>query len=61
MAHNGTVKLATSSLTLFALLDCKETGMVAALDMVPNAVKYAGSMFLISSIGLRLSNRPDTI
>src|SRR5690554_1031127 len=39
VAHSGTAKLATSSLTLFSLTLRKVTGMVAALDMVPNAVK----------------------
>ena len=39
VAHKGTVKLATSSFTLFALLERSETGIVAALDIVPKAVK----------------------
>ena len=35
----GTVKLAMPSLTPLRLLACRATGMVAALDMVPRAVK----------------------
>ena len=38
-AHNGTVKLAIFSSTSFALVACRETGIVAALDIVPKAVK----------------------
>jgi len=39
VAHRGTVKLAMPSLTPLRLLACRATGMVAALDMVPSAVK----------------------
>lgn len=58
VAQSGTVKLATSSLTLLDLLARRETGIVAALDIVPIAVKYAGSIFLINSSGFLPSNRP---
>ena len=45
VAHRGTVKPAISSETPFCCVCLKVTGMVAALDDVPKAVMYAGSIF----------------
>ena len=39
VAQRGTQKLAISSLTPFFFVCCSVTGMVAALDEVPNAVR----------------------
>ena len=51
VAHSGTTKLATASLTLLRFTCSNVTGIVAADDEVPRAVKYAGSMFLIATKG----------
>ena len=42
VAHNGTTKFATSSETLFSFAEANVTGIVAADDWVPTAVRYAG-------------------
>src|SRR5699024_231565 len=39
VAHNGTAESATPSLTSLSFVDCTVTGIVAALDIVPNPVK----------------------
>src|SRR5690606_41705952 len=39
VAHSGTVKSATCGFTPLALVACSDTGIVAALDIVPRAVK----------------------
>ena len=44
VAHKGTTKPATSSLTPILIVWRRVTGIVAADDDVPSAVKYAGIM-----------------
>ena len=51
VAHNGIQKPATPSDTPFFLVCSNVTGMVAADDWVPSAVKYAGIMFQSSLKG----------
>ena len=54
VAHNGTTNPATPSLTPKALVRARVTGIVAADDCVPNAVKYAGIIRHNSFSGLRV-------
>ena len=58
VAHSGIVKPAISSLTPFFMVRRSVTGIVAALDDVPKAVKYAGNMFIRSLNGLRREKPP---
>ena len=51
VAPKGTTKSFTSSLTSFFSTHCNVTGIVAAEDWVPTAVKYAGNIFFINLIG----------
>src|SRR5699024_12431011 len=46
LASNGTAKSATFSRTFICLVLCNVTGIVAAEDCVPKAVKYAGDIVL---------------
>ena len=54
VAQRGITKLATESDTPFVLACLNETGIVAAEEEVPRAVKYAGSIFLRATKGLML-------
>ena len=56
--QSGTVKPAISSDTPFFLVCSKVTGMVAAEDWVPRAVKYAGIIFHSSLKGFFLTKPP---
>jgi hypothetical protein len=58
VAHNGMAKPAMSSLTPFFIVCFNVTGIVAAEDCVPNAVKYAGSILKSSFSGFLLTNSP---
>ena len=53
VAHSGTTNPATEERTPLASVHLRVTGIVAADDDVPSAVRYAGSMFLSSTKGLR--------
>ena len=58
VAQRGTVNPAISSLTPFLRVQSKVTGIVAADEEVPRAVKYAGSILPSSLNGLRLTIPP---
>ena len=58
VAQSGTVKPAMSSLTPLFLVCSSVTGIVAAEDWVPSAVKYAGIMFQSSLNGFFFANPP---
>ena len=60
VAQRGMTKPATGSETPFAIALLRVTGMVAAEDDVPRAVKYAGSIPARSLKGLRLVTIPAT-
>jgi hypothetical protein len=57
VAQSGTVNPAMSSLTPFLRVWRRVTGMVAAEDDVPSAVKYAGTMFQSNLNGFFLRPR----
>ena len=61
VAQSGTTNPATPSLTLFFNVRAKVTGMVAADDEVPRAVRYAGTIVASRRSGLRLDTMPATI
>ena len=54
VAQSGTVNPATSRSTPMAIVRSSVTGMVAADDWVPSAVKYAGIIDHSSRSGLRV-------
>ena len=58
VAQRGTVNPATSSETPFFLACSRVTGIVAADDCVPRAVKYAGSIVQRSLNGFLRTNPP---
>ena len=58
VAHRGMTNPATDSLTPLLRVDFRVTGMVAADDDVPSAVKYAGSMFFSARNGLTPAYEP---
>ena len=60
VAQSGMVKPATSLLTPLSSVCLSVTGMVAAEDDVPKAVKYAGIMRQSSFSGLRFDSSPAT-
>ena len=60
VAHRGTVNAATSLLTPLSSVCLSVTGIVAADDDVPSAVKYAGSIRQSSFSGLRRATAPAT-
>ena len=58
VAHSGITKFRTGSETLFFLAASIVTGMVAALEAVPNAVTYAERMFHSDFNGRRPATAP---
>ncbi len=56
VAQRGITKPAISSLTPMALVRSNVTGMVAADDCVPSAVKYAGNIIFKALNGLTPEN-----
>ena len=61
VAHSGITKLTTGSDTPILRALRKVTGIVAAEDMVPTAVRYAGSMHLIRCNGFLPLAIPVTV
>ena len=60
VAQRGITKSATSPLTPFFFVCSSVTGIVAADDCVPRAVKYAGSIFLSNPKGFFFAKAPAT-
>ena len=58
VAQRGITKSAISPLTPFFFVCSSVTGIVAAEDCVPRAVKYAGIMFLSRAKGFFFANTP---
>src|SRR5699024_12236305 len=61
VAHKGITKSAILFLIPFVLVRSKVTGIVAADDIVPSAVKYAGSIFFNIANGFFLISEPATV
>lgn len=61
VAHNGTTNPATPSSTPLATVWRSVTGMVAADDDVPSAVKYAGSILRSRRKGFFFATSPATL
>ena len=61
VAHNGIAKSTTRDAIPAFLAERTVTGIVAAEDWVPIAVKYAGSMVLSIFAGLRLETAPAAV
>src|SRR5699024_7453807 len=61
VAHKGITKSAILFLIPFVFVRSKVTGIVAAEDIVPSAVKYAGSIFFNIANGFFLISEPATV
>src|SRR5699024_11508570 len=61
VAPSGTTKSAIRARMPFSFVRANVTGIVAALDIVPNAVKYAGSMFFSILNGFCFNSEPAIV